>query len=234
MRAEQTVLRFEDVGYQSPSEAFASFCGGSLVLRPGELVAVHIDRDSEHVPIADLAAGLLEPTSGRVLFEEDDWAGMSPFPASAARGRIGCVLEKPSWVSSLSVQQNMMLSERHHTNRPDAEIVDELKALCQVVGLPLVPQVRPDRVRSRELRLFEWVRAFMGQPTLVVLVFPERNALSTGTMAFSKLVSQAREKGTAVLWVSDFPDTWGQVVSRDANHYQIKDERWLPFNGEVV
>jgi phospholipid/cholesterol/gamma-HCH transport system ATP-binding protein len=234
MLSASPILEFENVAYRSPSEAFASFSGGSLKLQAGALAAVHIDRDSEHVPIADLASGLLDPMSGRILFQAQDWSTLDPFTASAARGRIGCVLEKPSWISSLSVQQNIMLSERHHTNRSDAEIAEEAEALCRLIGLKAVPQLRPDNVRSRELRLLEWVRAFMGTPALVVLVYPERFALSTGCSACLQLVQNARANGSAVLWISDFPGDWQQAGMRDADHFQIKDERWLPLNGEGI
>lgn len=229
---QQTILRFETVGYRAPNDSYASFSGGSLTLRPGELAAVHIDHDSEHVPIADLATGLQEPTSGRVLLEERDWQVMNAFEQARARGRIGCVLEQPSWISSLSVRQNIMLRERHHTHRSDKEIADEADELCRLAGLKAIPALRPDRVRSRELRMLEWVRAFMGRPALVVLVFPERDAFAGACPACAQLVERARSAGTAVLWISDRADVWRQPLMAGADHFQIKDERWMPLNGE--
>ena len=232
MNAKQAILRLETLDYQAPSESYASFSGASLALHPGGLAAVHIDHDSEHVPIADLVTGLLTPTSGRVLLEGRDWQAMNPFEQAAARGRIGCVLEQPSWVASLSVRQNVMLRERHHTRRSDAEIADEADELSRLAGLKTVPTLRPDRVRSRELRIFEWVRAFMGRPALVVLVFPAREAFSGAVATCMQLVERARSAGTAVLWVSDRDDSWQQPLMEGADHFQIKDERWTPLNGK--
>ncbi len=232
--AQHTILRFEAVDYRAPNESSSSFAGASLTLATGGLATVHIDHDSEHVPIADLVTGLLAPSSGRVLFEGRDWLDRDPFEQAAARGRIGCVLEQSSWISSLGVLQNIMLRERHHTRRPDAEIADEAGQLCRLTGLDAIPLVRPDRVRSRELRMLEWVRAFMGSPALVVLVFPARDALSGACTACARLVERARAAGTAVLWISDRPADWHQPLMGDADHFQIKDERWMPLNGEDI
>ncbi len=231
-KEEQAILRFEEVAYRSSDESYASFSGASLELRPGGLVAVHISHDSEHVPIADLATGLMEPTAGRVFLEGRDWKALDAFEQAAARGRIGCVLEQPSWISSLSVPQNIMLRERHHTRRPEAELAAEADQLCRLVGLEAIPALRPDRVRSRELRMLEWVRAFMGRPVLVVLVFPEREAFSGACTACARLVERARSAGTAVLWISDRADVWRQPLMAGADHFQIKDERWIPLNRE--
>ncbi len=229
---QQTILQFETMGCKALDESYASFTGASLSLAPGGLATVLIDHDSEHVPIADLVTGLLEPSSGRVLFEGRDWLDRGPFEQAAARGRIGCVLEEPSWISSLGVLQNIMLRERHHTRRPDAEIADEADQLCRLAGLGEIPKVRPDRVRSRELRMLEWVRAFMGSPVLVVLMFPERDAASGACVACAQLVERARAAGTAVLWISDRPEVWRQPLTGNVSHFQIKDERWIPLNGE--
>lgn len=230
----ESILRFEAVAFRSPDESCASFTDATLALCAGELAALHIDHDSEHVPIADLATGLLAPTRGRVCMMERDWQEMDAFEQAAARGRVGCVLETPSWVSSLSVEQNIMLRERHHTARPDADIASEARALCRLAGLGDIPDARPDRVRSRELRMLEWVRAFMGDPALVVLIYPERDAFSGSCSACAQLVECARANGTAVLWVSNRPEVWHQPVMAGAVHFQIKDERWMPLKGEDI
>jgi phospholipid/cholesterol/gamma-HCH transport system ATP-binding protein len=234
MTEDQSVLRFEEVAYRSPIEAYASFGEASFTLQAGGLVGLHIDRDSEHVPIADLAAGLLAPTSGAVFFGGRDWQGMDAFDQAAARGTIGCVLEEMSWITSLTVRQNIMLRERHHTTRSEEEIGAEAERLSGIAGLSGIPEGRPDRVRPRELRVLEWVRAFMGTPTLVVLVFPERDAFTGACDACMALVEKARSEGTCVVWVSDRDEVWRHPFMKSADQYEIKDERWMPRRMEGV
>jgi len=234
MSDKPAVLQFERVGYRSPIEAYASFEDATFTLCAGGLLGVHIDRDSEQVPIADLATGLLPPTTGRVLFGGSDWLRMNAFEQAAARGRIGCVLEADSWISSLTVRQNILLRERHHTQRSDRDIGEEAERLSRAAGLEGIPEGRPDRVRPRELRVLEWVRAFMGTPALAVLVFPDRDAFSGACDVCGALVEQARAAGTAVMWISDRAKVWSQPFMAGAEHYEIRDERWIPRRREDV
>lgn len=234
MPEDQSVLRFNGVAYRSPIEAYASFGSASFTLRSGGLMGLHIDRDSEHVPIADLATGLLEPTEGQVFFRTRDWGRMDAFEQAASRGRIGCVLEESSWIGSLTVRQNILLRERHHTQRSDMEIEEEADRLSRMVDLSGMPDGRPDKVRPRELRVLEWVRAFMGTPALVILVFPEREAVRGACDSCMVLVEQARAAGTAVLWISDSEEVWRQPFMKNAEHYEINEERWIPRRREGV
>ncbi len=228
MKDRQTmVLEFEAVTYRSPSDAYASFEGASFGLRFGELVGVRIDRDSEHVPVADLATGLLPPDAGTILYCGKDWQGMHAFGQSAARGRIGCVLESKSWISSLTVKQNLLLRERHHTSRKDEDILRDAETLVHQIGLSDIPEGRPDMVRPRELRMLEWVRAFLGSPDLVVLMFPERDTFSGACSVCMELVDRARQDGTAVLWVSDRHEVWQQPQMKEAKQYEISNDQWL-------
>jgi len=230
----QTILRFEAVSCVIDNDAVASFRDAAFSVKSGKIAAVHIETDSEHVPIADLATGLLAPVSGRVFFKERDWELMGPFEQATARGRIGCVLEQKSWISSLTVLQNIMLRERHHTLRLESEIAEEARCLSRMIGLDDVPVLRPDRVRQRELRMLEWIRAFMGRPDFVLLAFPERDALGEGVECCMRLVEKAISEGTAVMWISDRPDVWRQPLMQAADHYEIKAERWLPLEREHI
>ncbi len=235
MNDRQTVvLEFEAVTYRSPSDAYASFEGASFELCSGDLMSVQIDRDSEHVPVADLATGLLPPSSGYIRFSGKDWQGMDAFGQSAARGRIGCVLENKSWISSLTVKQNLVLRERHHTTRSGPDILKEAEALVRQVGLSDIPEGRPDSIRPRELRMLEWIRAFLGTPDLVVLMFPERETFSGACSVCMDLVERARHAGTAVLWVSDQHEVWHLPQMKEAKCYEISNEQWLLARREMT
>ena len=181
--------------------------GGAIVtlsfeVMAGEVVLIRIDRDSEGLPLAELALGLLEPESGCVRFEGRDWKSLNPFAQAAARGRCGVVLSQPTWVSSLSVPENIALRLEHATSLASDTILDDAAAKARLAGLEAIDTRRPDFVAARELRVLEWVRAFTGRPVLVVLVCPEEGAPARMLSGLTALVRQAAGQGTAVLWVS--------------------------------
>ena len=72
------------------------------------------------IPAYMLAASLIE-------------SGMSAWQQGTMRGHIGRVFVTPGWVSNLTVRENILLAQRHHTQRPDGEI-GTLFALPEIVG----------------------------------------------------------------------------------------------------
>ncbi len=220
------VLRFESVSYTASSDHDSSLNDVSFELAGEEAVLVRIDGDSEHAPILDLALGLLSPASGSVRYMDKSWDDMDAFEAAANRGRIGCVFEMPGWVSSLSVAQNVMLRERHHSKRGEAELCREAEELAKLAGLAAMCDERPDVVRRHELRVWEWVRACMGDPALLVLVSPEKDAASHALPHLIDLVERAISRGSSVLWLTASDTVWNHGRLSDMRRCAIEHERW--------
>ncbi len=224
--AVQGILEFDAVEYRTDGDPFCRLCGATFTLQAGAVLVVHADPDSEQVPLTDLATGLIRPTAGAVRFAGHDWEDMTAFAAAAARGQIGCVPEMPGWISSLTVRQNMLLCERHHTSRSEEALYAEADALCRVAGLDAIPECRPDRVRPRTLRMFEWVRAFMGTPRLVLLAFPERGTFADRVTGLMALAERALATGTALAWISDRREVWKQPLLAAGIHVTIQKGQW--------
>lgn len=222
------VLEFNEVTYRSQDHRLGACNGMSFQLTPGALILIRIHGDHDPIPIADLATGLREPTGGCVRFMERDWVDMDAFEQASARGRMGCVLEQGLWLNNLSVENNVILSERHHTHRPRQVIVDEAKSIAALLGLEGLPGVRPDKVSPRQLRLLEWTRAFLGKPEVVVLAYPELHLPTSAYSGCVKLVEQAMAMGTGIVWLSDREDLFDRVGISPALHYDIINEQWMP------
>ena len=71
----------------------------SFALEPGSLVL--IENKLRPLPLADIASGLIHPSTGRVRFRGRDWSGMRPSAAAAARGEIGRVSLSPGGSATL-------------------------------------------------------------------------------------------------------------------------------------
>jgi len=223
------VLRFDRVCYSADSEHCSSLEDADFSVAAGETLLVRVDGDSEHAPVLDLALGLFRPRSGSVQFMGKDWSVMDAFEEAASRGSIGCVFETSGWISSLSVIQNIVLRERHHSHRNEIEIVREAEELAALAGLTMLSSQRPEMVRQRELRVCEWVRACMGDPKLIVMISPEREAASYALGHLIDLVERATSRSTAVLWLTADKEVWEHGRLCNVRRCAIEQERWKPL-----
>jgi phospholipid/cholesterol/gamma-HCH transport system ATP-binding protein len=197
---ETSILAFQDVAW---------LAGDELALRPfrfslgqGEAAWIAMRPGEQPVPWGDLAQGLVEPSEGAVQFQGKDWRQYAPHEGAAARGAIRRVFASGGWLSNLDVDENVTLSERHHTVRPAADIEAEVDRRARQFGLDGVPRMRPALVKPGELRRAEWVRAFMGTPALIILEEPMRDVYTDHLPALLRAVREARAGGTAILWLT--------------------------------
>ena len=226
------ILEFCEVTWLTDSHNLMDLCDASFVLRPADLMLVQLPARSERVPICELAQGLTTPVRGSVRFEGVCWDDAHPHEQARMRGRIGRVFEWQGWVSNLNVAENVTLAQRHHTHRPEQEILEEAEDMARMLGLEGVPSLRPHLVRNSDLRLMEWVRAFLGRPALVLLEKPEVGAPSDSVERLLDLVSRARGAGSAVIWTSGGHYIWTHERLKDAAKYAIRGNRMVAAESE--
>jgi phospholipid/cholesterol/gamma-HCH transport system ATP-binding protein len=143
-----------------------------------------------------------------VLFLGQDWLGLGADQAAAQRGKIGRLFEDEGWISDLDVDQNIMLAQRHHTARSENEIMDEALKWARVFGLPGLPRGRPASMRRWDLRKAACIRAFLGQPTFIILEQPAHGVYADLMAPLVNAVQSARHRGAAVLWTVSDPKIW--------------------------
>lgn len=208
-------LRFEDVHLASAPGYAGAIAGLSFALRAGELAVVQTTRHRRLPPIADLAQGLLAPTSGLVGFEGEDWNAMGADRTNACRGAIGRVFAGPAWISNLDVDENVTLRERYHSGRLAGDVRAAATELAQGFGLERLPSTRPAWTPPQDLIRAQWVRALLGKPRLLLLEDAEHDAPESSVEAWRAAVAGTLRGGAAVLWIgSDIPAAPGGVAPR--------------------
>jgi phospholipid/cholesterol/gamma-HCH transport system ATP-binding protein len=208
MNIAPVILKFSEVTIESGPQYETGLWNTSFDLHQGELLLVRMERENERLPLADATEGLLAPAHGSVMFLGEDWQLMSPDHAAAQRGKIGRLFDDEGWVSDLDVDQNIMLSQRHHTPRSDEDIMDEALKLARVFGLPGVPRGRPGSMRRWDLRKAACIRAFLGQPAFILIEQPLRGVYADLMAPLVNATKSARNRGAAVLWMVSDPKIW--------------------------
>src|SRR5688500_8386110 len=206
------ILNFSNVTAPSSSNFETGFSDVSFELGAGDLLLVRIERENERLALADASEGLLQPQRGAVHFLGDDWAHLTSDQAAARRGKIGRLFDDEGWISDLDVDENILLSQLHHTTRTEADIMDEALKFARVFGLPGLPRGRPGKVRRWDLRKAACIRAFLGKPALIILEQPVRGVYADFIAPLLDAVQSARRRAAAVLWTVTDPQIWNRAA----------------------
>ena len=143
------ILQFEDVTIAGGHLYDTGLWQVKFALHEGDLMLVRLGNEQTRLPLANAAEGMIVPEEGTVRFLGKDWVDRLPRQAAAERGHIGRIFTEPGWVSSLTVEENLTLAQRHHTTRPEEEIRNEAAAVAGLFSLPGLPQGLASTVRNR-------------------------------------------------------------------------------------
>lgn len=197
LQFESVRVAVEDLYLPTPTEL-------SFTLMAGQLALVRLPSGWLDAPVADTAQGLAPPASGVMRFLGQDWNDVAGSRADALRARIGRVGPDFGWLANLDVIENVTLSQRHNTRRPESEIDAEARRWAQSFGLPQgIPAGRPSGATHDILHRAACVRAFIGDPALIVL---DRLTESGHASMLESVISSCtfvRGRGTAILWIAD-------------------------------
>ncbi len=178
----------------------------SLDLAPGRLALLEAADPGSIPAIADLLCGMIPPGSGSVEFEGRPWDSGSPAAQAERRARIGRVFAGTAWVSNLDVDENLILAQLYHTDRPAAEVRAAAEDLARRFGLAGIPAGRPAWADPRDLQVAQWVRAWLGHPSLFVLEEPEAGVPGRSAALLRTALREALAAGAAAVWITGRED----------------------------
>jgi phospholipid/cholesterol/gamma-HCH transport system ATP-binding protein len=215
------LLQFDAVTSRADGFYDSTLWNVGLTLRPGDLALVLLERGRLQTPLADLASGLVDPVEGAVRFVGNDWRTMKRTHADGLRGRIGRLIDGHAWISDLATDENIMLRELHHSARSAKEIREEADRLSRIFGLPGLPTGFPDDLHHSDLQRSACVRAFIGNPDLLILERPTRGVFPGIMPALVNSVQSARQRDAAVLWITAEGRVWGDPGVNASIRFQM-------------
>lgn len=174
----------------------------SLNLMPGSLVLADLRGPRRRGAFADAAVGLNRAAEGSVLFQGRDWAEVAAEHAGAMRGRIGRLFGAGAWVPDLTVADNILLAPLYHTARSRRALREEAAKLAAAFGLPGLPTALPDAMSRPDLHRAGLARAFLNEPSLVILEDPMAEGEEELLPALMAAIRTVRDRGGAVLWLT--------------------------------
>lgn len=167
--------------YVAGSEIVKAVDGVSLTVQPGELVALYGPSGSGKTTLLLLAAGLLAPDSGQILFGGRDISRMSSREGAAfRRNEVAFVFQSFQLIAGASALNNaaMKLPATGASLREARELV---APLLRRVGLEHRVEQPADRLSMGERQRVAIARALAGEPRLLLADEPTGNLDSRRT-----------------------------------------------------
>ena len=176
----------------------------SVTVKAGELLAVLGPSGAGKSSLLAVCGGLCTPTSGHIHVGEVDITGLSRSRLTTVRReQIGFVFQQSNLVPSLSALDQLLLMVHLTGRRPGRTDREKAMGLLRDVGMEQRAGRRPGQLSGGERQRVGIARAFMGQPT-VLLVDEPTSMLDhqRGRQIVQLLAQQCHDRQVATLMVT--------------------------------
>ena len=221
MADDTNILRLDRVSVDESHGYDVGLRDVSLSLDRGQLALVLLERPHFNIPLADVAGGVQLADEGTASFCDRDWCHTLATRAARQRGSIGRIFSGRAWVSNLDVDENILLPQRHYSSRSEEELRSEAEELAKRFGLAELPSTRPAQTPPRDLIKSGCVRAFLGDPKLLLLERPEHGAYPDLMPPLISGLQSLRDKGSAVLWLTNLNEVFDEPALKPTARYRM-------------
>jgi len=182
------------------SNVFYAVKETDFALEPGRLLEITGRSGSGKSTLLNLLAGLLEPTTGKVLLDGTDLYQLSDGERSRLRNQsMGIIPQGQTGLHSLTVLENVKLPWLlYGEGAPE----DRALELLERVGILDLKNAYPNELSGGEMRRLAIARALVRNPGVILADEPTGDLDDENTKAVLSLLRQAADNGAAVLLVT--------------------------------
>lgn len=181
--------------------------------------------------------GLIEPTEGKVYFEERDVSQLSRYELPKMRIRCGYLFQQAALFDSMTVAQNIAFPLRRHTDQTADQVEKSVRELLQEVGLP--PNAlakKPAELSGGMRKRVGLARALALRPEVMLYDEPTTGLDPIMTDVINQLIIRTRERRrvTSII-VTHNMETVRKAAERVVMLYPLSrledDERQIIYDG---
>lgn len=208
--------------YPTRGEPLCVLRGVSFALELGQTAAIMGPSGSGKSTLLSIV-GTLEPaTSGRVLIDGQDPAGLSePALAAFRRQNIGFVFQEHYLLPQCTVLENVLVPTVA-AGRTTAEAIDRARHLLARVGLADRLEHRPAELSGGERQRAALARALVNRPLLVLADEPTGNLDRSTASRVADLLLEVTREENAMLVVATHS---ALLAARMSRKYELDDGR---------
>jgi len=202
--------------FPTRAEPLEVLCGASLELKRGENLAIVGPSGSGKSTLLSIIGTLEPPTSGRVVIDGEDPAGLDEPALAALRNRkIGFVFQDHHLLPQCSVLENVLVPTLPGGPTP-AEAVGRARELLDRVGLSDRLDHRPAELSGGEKQRVAIARALINRPVLLLADEPTGNLDRTTSGHVAKLLLELQQHEQMMLIVVTHSERLAGMMSRQS------------------
>lgn len=190
---------------------FTAVSPTDITIEPGNLTVLMGRSGSGKTTLLNILAGLLTPTSGKVLYDSDDIYSLDDDKLSRFRcEHIGVIPQGQTAIHSLNVIENICLSYMLYGSFKEREAAyPAARELMQRLGIAELEKEMPSALSGGELRRMAIARAMLRKPDVIFADEPTCDLDDENTELVLKTLKETAKDGTAVFVVTHEKDAVG-------------------------
>ena len=190
-------------------------------MESGKVVEITGRSGSGKSTLLNMLAGMLTPTSGKVLLDDIDLYALDEKALARLRNeRIGLIPQGHTALLSLTVLENVLLPSILYSRETPPE--ERARKLLTDVGLGALMDARPNELSGGELRRMAIARAMLMQPDILLADEPTAGLDSENIIGALSLLRSAADNGASVL-----------LVTHESEAAEFADEVYVMDNGKL-
>ena len=197
----------------------------NLDVMPGEIMVIMGGSGSGKSTLLKTMLGLLQPMSGKILFNDMNLCDATGEDMLKLRKRMGVAFQGGALLSSLSVGDNIKLPLRQHTNLDENTISIMTRLKLEQMNLAGFEDLMPSELSGGMLKRAGLARAVIMDPKLLFFDEPSAGLDPVTSVELDQLIKQLRVAMNMTIIV---------VTHELESAFDIADRITVLFDGEMV
>jgi branched-chain amino acid transport system ATP-binding protein len=178
----------------------------------GEIVGILGPNGAGKTTLFNMIAGVLSPSSGRILFGQRDITGMRAW--DRCRLGIGRTYQVPRPFAHMSVFENVLVAASHGGRLSLKRARGEAEAVLERVGLADRAMIPAGRLGLLDMKQLELAKAVAIQPRLLLLDEIAGGLTEAECEVLLGIVDEVHESGVTIVWIEHVIRVLRPLVTR--------------------
>jgi ABC-type lipoprotein export system ATPase subunit len=175
----------------------------TLDIGPGEFIVIIGRSGTGKTTLLNLAAGLVKPSSGKVMMDGVNLSDMTDQQLSAMRtNTLGFVFQFPSLLSSLTVLENITMPSLFVSNNGKQETARKAMEILKLMKISDKINVYPRQLSAGEQKRVVISRSLINDPKIVLADEPTSDLDVNTEKEVMGMLKEANSRGVSFLMVT--------------------------------